>query len=160
MCSFNKFYLCRVSRMWVLSLEDLKLGKLSSFRELLHQTVIGEFFLFKPSDLIISCLCITDLFLKCVSYGFSFTVSLKCGQSDGDDIAFQIKPEFSSHSLILNSSQKGSWGKEEKLPSPLTKGSSFDLIIVVNSDNYQVCFEDPLNSFWFCSLFGQIFMYL
>ncbi|KAK9958284.1 hypothetical protein ABG768_010419 [Culter alburnus] len=68
----------------------------------------------------------------------SFVVNLKCGESEGDDIAFQIKPQFSSNCIVLNSQQNGSWGKEEKLELPLKQGSSFDLLIAVNSENYQV----------------------
>uniref|UniRef100_A0A673KEJ6 Galectin n=1 Tax=Sinocyclocheilus rhinocerous TaxID=307959 RepID=A0A673KEJ6_9TELE len=68
----------------------------------------------------------------------SFVVNLKCGESEGDDIAFQIKPQFSSDRMVLNSRQHGSWGKEEKLELPLKQASGFDLIIAVNSENYQV----------------------
>ncbi|KAF4101770.1 hypothetical protein G5714_018202 [Onychostoma macrolepis] len=68
----------------------------------------------------------------------SFVVNLKCGESEGDDIAFQIKPQFSSDRMVLNSRQHGSWGKEEKLELPLKQGSGFDLMIAVNSENYQV----------------------
>uniref|UniRef100_A0A672MWW5 Galectin n=1 Tax=Sinocyclocheilus grahami TaxID=75366 RepID=A0A672MWW5_SINGR len=71
----------------------------------------------------------------------SFVVNLKCGESEGDDIAFQIKPQFSSNRMVLNSRQHGSWGKEEKLELPLKQASGFDLIIAVNSENYQVCFD-------------------
>uniref|UniRef100_A0A673K3R9 Galectin n=1 Tax=Sinocyclocheilus rhinocerous TaxID=307959 RepID=A0A673K3R9_9TELE len=71
----------------------------------------------------------------------SFVVNLKCGESEGDDIAFQIKPQFSSDRMVLNSRQHGSWGKEEKLELPLKQASGFDLIIAVNSENYQVCFD-------------------
>lgn len=71
----------------------------------------------------------------------SFEVNLKCGKSEGDDIAFQIRPQFSSNCIVLNSQQNGSWGKEEKLELPLKQGSSFDLVIAVNSENYQVCFN-------------------
>uniref|UniRef100_A0A673KDU3 Galectin n=1 Tax=Sinocyclocheilus rhinocerous TaxID=307959 RepID=A0A673KDU3_9TELE len=70
-----------------------------------------------------------------------FVVNLKCGESEGDDIAFQIKPQFSSDRMVLNSRQHGSWGKEEKLELPLKQASGFDLIIAVNSENYQVCFD-------------------
>uniref|UniRef100_A0A673K4B1 Galectin n=1 Tax=Sinocyclocheilus rhinocerous TaxID=307959 RepID=A0A673K4B1_9TELE len=59
----------------------------------------------------------------------SFVVNLKCGESEGDDIAFQIKPQFSSDRMVLNSRQHGSWGKEEKLELPLKQASGFDLII-------------------------------
>ncbi|KAK2894936.1 hypothetical protein Q8A67_012165 [Cirrhinus molitorella] len=67
----------------------------------------------------------------------SFVVNLKCGESEGDDIAFQIKPQFSINCIVLNSRQNGSWGKEEKVELALKQGSSFDLIIVINSENYQ-----------------------
>uniref|UniRef100_A0A9J8BHK4 Galectin 4 n=1 Tax=Cyprinus carpio carpio TaxID=630221 RepID=A0A9J8BHK4_CYPCA len=40
--------------------------------------------------------------------------------------------------MVLNSRQHGAWGKKEKLELPLKQGSSFDLIIAVNSENYQV----------------------
>nr|XP_009292173.1 uncharacterized protein si:dkey-151j17.4 isoform X3 [Danio rerio] len=67
-----------------------------------------------------------------------FVVNLKCGESDGDDIAFQMKPQFISNFTAVNSRQNGSWGKEEKLDFPLKPGSSFDLNIAVNSEGYQV----------------------
>ncbi|XP_056334915.1 uncharacterized protein lgals4 isoform X2 [Danio aesculapii] len=67
-----------------------------------------------------------------------FVVNLKCGESDGDDIAFQMKPQFTSNSTAVNSRNNGSWGKEEKLDFPLKPGGSFDLIIAVNSEGYQV----------------------
>uniref|UniRef100_A0A9J7XK27 Galectin 4 n=1 Tax=Cyprinus carpio carpio TaxID=630221 RepID=A0A9J7XK27_CYPCA len=68
----------------------------------------------------------------------SFVVNLKCGESKGNDIAFQIRTQFSSNYMVLNSRQHGAWGKKEKLELPLKQGSSFDLIIAVNSENYQV----------------------
>uniref|UniRef100_A0A8C1S835 Galectin n=1 Tax=Cyprinus carpio TaxID=7962 RepID=A0A8C1S835_CYPCA len=68
----------------------------------------------------------------------SFVVNLKCGESKGNDIAFQIRTQFSSNCMVLNSRQHGAWGKKEKLELPLKQGSSFDLIIAVNSENYQV----------------------
>uniref|UniRef100_A0A8C1S6D5 Galectin n=1 Tax=Cyprinus carpio TaxID=7962 RepID=A0A8C1S6D5_CYPCA len=71
----------------------------------------------------------------------SFVVNLKCGESKGNDIAFQIRTQFSSNCMVLNSRQHGAWGKKEKLELPLKQGSSFDLIIAVNSENYQVCFD-------------------
>uniref|UniRef100_A0A8C1S6J6 Galectin n=1 Tax=Cyprinus carpio TaxID=7962 RepID=A0A8C1S6J6_CYPCA len=67
----------------------------------------------------------------------SFVVNLKCGESKGNDIAFQIRTQFSSNCMVLNSRQHGAWGKKEKLELPLKQGSSFDLIIAVNSENYQ-----------------------
>ncbi|XP_050991775.1 uncharacterized protein lgals4 isoform X3 [Labeo rohita] len=68
----------------------------------------------------------------------SFLVNLQCGDSEEDDIAFQIKPQFSSNCIVLNSCQNGSWGKEEKVELTLKQGSGFDLIIAINSENYQV----------------------
>ncbi|XP_042599304.1 galectin-7-like [Cyprinus carpio] len=62
----------------------------------------------------------------------SFVVNLKCGESKENDIAFQIRTQFSSNCMVLNSRQHGAWGKRRNWTVlPLKQGSSFDLIIAV-----------------------------
>ncbi|XP_062860528.1 uncharacterized protein lgals4 [Trichomycterus rosablanca] len=68
----------------------------------------------------------------------SFAVHFQTGQSDGDDIAFHFNPHV-GQCTYLNSFRNGSWEEEETAPDePFTKGASFYMFIVINSDHYEV----------------------
>ncbi|XP_060779265.1 uncharacterized protein LOC132887733 isoform X4 [Neoarius graeffei] len=71
-------------------------------------------------------------------HGKSFEINLLTGDSDNDDIAFHISPQ-TGKSVALNSFINGSWETEEYASdNPFTKGASFDLVFVINSEGYEV----------------------
>ncbi|XP_036441343.1 galectin-6-like isoform X1 [Colossoma macropomum] len=69
-----------------------------------------------------------------------FHVNLQCGEFDGCDIALHLNPRFDHRDkVIFNTFQNGSWEGEEKVKHmPFRKGEHFELIIVVNTEGYQV----------------------
>ncbi|TRY95471.1 hypothetical protein DNTS_000442 [Danionella cerebrum] len=68
-----------------------------------------------------------------------FSVNLRCGGSDAEDIALHVKPDFVANCTVLNSRQNGAWGTEKKLGlGPLKYGIGFEMVIHVNSGDYQV----------------------
>ncbi|KAF4091856.1 hypothetical protein AMELA_G00041280 [Ameiurus melas] len=68
----------------------------------------------------------------------SFTINFKTGPADADDIAFHYNPRIGDHTA-LNSVRNGSWETEETAPDkPFTAGQTFQLIIVINSEGYEV----------------------
>ncbi|KAK2848360.1 hypothetical protein Q7C36_010042 [Tachysurus vachellii] len=69
-----------------------------------------------------------------------FHVNLQCGEFDGCDIAFHFNPRFDLwDKVIFNTFQNGAWEGEEKVREmPFSKGEHFELVIVVNSEGYQV----------------------
>ncbi|XP_027015061.2 galectin-4-like isoform X2 [Tachysurus fulvidraco] len=69
-----------------------------------------------------------------------FHVNLQCGEFDGCDIAFHFNPRFDLwDKVIFNTFQNGAWEGEEKVKKmPFRKGEHFELVIVVNSEGYQV----------------------
>lgn len=71
---------------------------------------------------------------------YSFEINLLTGDSDNDDIAFHISPRIGK-SMALNSFINGSWETEEYASdNPFSKGTSFNLFFVINSEGYEVCF--------------------
>uniref|UniRef100_A0A8B9GUA3 Galectin n=1 Tax=Astyanax mexicanus TaxID=7994 RepID=A0A8B9GUA3_ASTMX len=69
-----------------------------------------------------------------------FHVNLQCAEFDGCDVAFHLNPRFDLwDKVIFNTFQNGSWEGEEKVKHmPFRKGEHFELIIVVNSEGYQI----------------------
>uniref|UniRef100_W5KDU2 Galectin n=1 Tax=Astyanax mexicanus TaxID=7994 RepID=W5KDU2_ASTMX len=69
-----------------------------------------------------------------------FQVNLQCAEFDGCDVAFHLNPRFDLwDKVIFNTFQNGSWEGEEKVKHmPFRKGEHFELIIVVNSEGYQI----------------------
>ncbi|KAL6478733.1 hypothetical protein MHYP_G00121660 [Metynnis hypsauchen] len=69
-----------------------------------------------------------------------FHVNLQCGEFDGCDIAFHLNPRFDLwDKVIFNTFQNGTWEGEEKVKHmPFHKGEHFELIIIVNTEGYQV----------------------
>ncbi|XP_060779257.1 galectin-4-like isoform X2 [Neoarius graeffei] len=69
-----------------------------------------------------------------------FHVNLQCGDIDGCDIALHINPRFDLwDKVVFNTFQNGVWEGEEKVRHmPFRKGHHFELVIVVNSEGYQV----------------------
>uniref|UniRef100_A0A8C1S6Q0 Galectin n=1 Tax=Cyprinus carpio TaxID=7962 RepID=A0A8C1S6Q0_CYPCA len=88
----------------------------------------------------------------------SFVVNLKCGESKGNDIAFQIRTQFSSNCMVLNSRQHGAWGKKEKLELPLKQGSIiFNLKVYLNgSEVGQFQHRIPLDRVIALSVGGEV----
>ncbi|XP_035240196.1 galectin-4-like [Anguilla anguilla] len=69
-----------------------------------------------------------------------FYVNLQCGEMEGCDIAFHMNPRFDFwDKVVFNTFQNGCWEGEEKIHEmPFRKGHNFELVIVVNSEGYQV----------------------
>ncbi|XP_053090626.1 uncharacterized protein lgals4 isoform X2 [Pangasianodon hypophthalmus] len=71
-------------------------------------------------------------------HGKSFEINLLTGDSYYDDIAFHISPQIGK-SVALNSFINGKWETEEYASdNPFTKGASFHLFLVINSEGYEV----------------------
>uniref|UniRef100_A0A8B9J527 Galectin n=1 Tax=Astyanax mexicanus TaxID=7994 RepID=A0A8B9J527_ASTMX len=80
----------------------------------------------------------TSLFVS--RFTKKFHVNLQCAEFDGCDVAFHLNPRFDLwDKVIFNTFQNGSWEGEEKVKHmPFRKGEHFELIIVVNSEGYQI----------------------
>ncbi|XP_053478555.1 uncharacterized protein LOC128606449 [Ictalurus furcatus] len=67
-----------------------------------------------------------------------FDINFQTGQGAHDDIAFHFNPRIGRYTA-LNSFRNGSWDKEESvLDKPFTNGSTFQIIVVFQSDRYEV----------------------
>ncbi|XP_006167963.1 grifin [Tupaia chinensis] len=59
--------------------------------------------------------------------------------SEGGDIAFHIKPRFSSATMVGNAFQDGRWGQEEvSSVFPLTLGEPFELEVSSDAEHFHV----------------------
>ncbi|KAK2846647.1 hypothetical protein Q5P01_009646 [Channa striata] len=69
-----------------------------------------------------------------------FVINLLCGESESSDIALHFNPRFDGRDkVVFNSCQNGSWQSEEKIRSmPFSKGQTFELVILVTSQGYQI----------------------
>ncbi|XP_035239585.1 uncharacterized protein LOC118208806 isoform X1 [Anguilla anguilla] len=69
-----------------------------------------------------------------------FSVNLLFGDADGPDNAFHFNPRFKpSEVVVFNSARSGSWEEEERVyRMPFTKGGSFEIVITVTLEGYQV----------------------
>ncbi|KAL2095732.1 hypothetical protein ACEWY4_007880 [Coilia grayii] len=69
-----------------------------------------------------------------------FEVDLQCGEFEGCDIAFHFNPRFDGwDKVVFNTFQNGEWEGQEKIHEmPFSKGETFEMVIAVNSDGYQV----------------------
>ncbi|XP_062996019.1 galectin-4-like [Elgaria multicarinata webbii] len=68
-----------------------------------------------------------------------FRVNFACGPEDGADIALHFNPRFDGKDkVVLNTFERGKWGREEVHSMPLHKGKQFEIIFVVNNDGYQL----------------------
>lgn len=73
----------------------------------------------------------------------SFEINLLTGDSDNDNVAFHISPRIGK-SMALKCLINGSWETEEYASdNPFTKGASFHLVFVINSEGYEVGFLNP-----------------
>ncbi|KAF5908090.1 uncharacterized protein DAT39_002218, partial [Clarias magur] len=76
-----------------------------------------------------------------------FTIDFKAGESDGDDIAFHIRPQLGHH-VALNCFRNGNWdSKESASVKPFTRGAAFNMFVVIKSD----CFEIYVNGLELCT---------
>ncbi|XP_054988871.1 galectin-9 isoform X1 [Sorex araneus] len=67
-----------------------------------------------------------------------FHVNLQKGSS-GDDVAFHFNPRFRDGLVVCNTKQNGCWGPEErKMNIPFSRGSAFELCILVQSSGFNV----------------------
>ncbi|KAL0972716.1 hypothetical protein UPYG_G00193840 [Umbra pygmaea] len=67
----------------------------------------------------------------------SFFLNLQCGENEDSDIASHLNAHFDGW-VVLNNCQGGEWGPEEKIDNlPFSKGSSFEVVILVKDDGYQ-----------------------
>ncbi|XP_017576081.1 stonustoxin subunit beta-like [Pygocentrus nattereri] len=77
----------------------------------------------------------------------SFTINLKTGQTDRDDIAFHFNPRVGTPSVVRNTFRNGQWqNQEETSGGPFVKGGAFDLFMVVKPEGYEVI----VNGYVFC----------
>ncbi|XP_016044012.1 galectin-4 [Erinaceus europaeus] len=69
-----------------------------------------------------------------------FAVNLAVGPDKGSDIAFHFNPRFDGwDKVVFNSKQGGQWAKEERKKSmPFSKGTHFELVIMVMAEHYKV----------------------
>ncbi|XP_069017200.1 galectin-4-like isoform X36 [Embiotoca jacksoni] len=69
-----------------------------------------------------------------------FFINLHCSESESSDIAMHFNPRFDGwDKVVFNSCQKGEWQSEEKIRSmPFSKGKSFEMVIMVTSQGYQI----------------------
>jgi len=56
------------------------------------------------------------------------------------DIVLHINPRVHDRQLILNSAPGGGWGAEERTPLTISSGQTFNIIIMVNEQGFQVRF--------------------
>ncbi|KAI5616326.1 hypothetical protein C0J50_24163, partial [Silurus asotus] len=77
-----------------------------------------------------------------------FTINLKTGESEGDDIAFHINPRIGDV-VVLNSFRNGSWEEEEHASiTAFSKEAALNMFIVISSEGYEV-FVNGLRQFTF-----------
>ncbi|KAL0972715.1 hypothetical protein UPYG_G00193830 [Umbra pygmaea] len=68
-----------------------------------------------------------------------FILNLKCGEAEGSDIAFTFNPRFDGvDKVVFNSRQDGKWQEEKTECTPFKKNNAFELVIIVNQEEYQV----------------------
>ncbi|XP_041654467.1 galectin-6-like [Cheilinus undulatus] len=69
-----------------------------------------------------------------------FFLNLLCGPSESSDVALHFNPRFDGwDKVVFNSRHDGSWKSEEKIRDmPFSKGKSFELVIMVTSQGYQI----------------------
>uniref|UniRef100_A0A3Q3QJ42 Galectin n=1 Tax=Monopterus albus TaxID=43700 RepID=A0A3Q3QJ42_MONAL len=69
-----------------------------------------------------------------------FFINLLCGEFESSDIALHFNPRFDGwDKVVFNTCQNGSWQSEEKIRSmPFCKGQSFEMVIIVTSQGYQI----------------------
>ncbi|KAM9319008.1 galectin-4-like isoform 2-T2 [Pholidichthys leucotaenia] len=69
-----------------------------------------------------------------------FFVNLLCGKEEDSNIALHINPRFDGwDKVVFNTRENGTWQSEDKVRCmPFTKGKSFELVIKVTSDCYQI----------------------
>uniref|UniRef100_A0A667Y658 Galectin n=1 Tax=Myripristis murdjan TaxID=586833 RepID=A0A667Y658_9TELE len=69
-----------------------------------------------------------------------YFINLLCGESESSDVALHVNPRFDGwDKVVFNSRQNGSWESEEKIRDmPFSKGQAFEMIILVNSQGYQI----------------------
>ncbi|XP_060764608.1 cytolytic toxin-alpha-like [Neoarius graeffei] len=66
-----------------------------------------------------------------------FEINYKTGPNDGDDIAFQFRPELKA--VVCNSCKNGKWeDKESKEEALFAEGEIFDIIMIITQNAYEV----------------------
>lgn len=67
-------------------------------------------------------------------------MNLQCGSRSDADVALHFNPRYDGQPpyVVVNTMQFGTWGLEERKTSPIPANSTFNLIITVTRDMYQV----------------------
>ncbi|MCI4388611.1 hypothetical protein PGIGA_G00088270 [Pangasianodon gigas] len=66
-----------------------------------------------------------------------FEINYKTGPNDGDDIAFQFRPEL--HAVVCNSYKNGKWEDQKSIEEALfAKGEGFDILMIIKPNAYEV----------------------
>ncbi|KAL7852477.1 hypothetical protein SRHO_G00182620 [Serrasalmus rhombeus] len=96
-----------------------------------------------------------------------FSMNLKTGPRDGDDVAFRFNPRQCS--VVCDSFRNGKWeNPKETLVGPFRGGTAFDIIIANNPDGYEVVVNGhdyctfkhciPLEEVSVLNIIGDVFM--
>ncbi|KAG8143762.1 hypothetical protein E2320_000920 [Naja naja] len=68
-----------------------------------------------------------------------FWVNFSCGQHEGANIPFHFNPHFDGNDKIaLNTFQDSKWDTEEHHEMPFQNGKHFEIIFIVNNEEYQI----------------------
>ena len=75
-----------------------------------------------------------------------FSINLQSGPGQlPPNINLHVNARLDQNTIVLNNCRSGIWGgKEERGHLPLVKGSSFEIIIHVELNNFRVCWQLPL----------------
>lgn len=88
----------------------------------------------------VSCIRSVSINNTFLAFVHRFHINLQSGEFEGCDIALHCNPRWDGwDKVVFNTFQNGEWEGEEKIREmPFTRGESFEMVIAVNSEGYQV----------------------